>query len=806
MKLIYTLGVCAMILLCTPVIAQKSDQPFKLGTAGTFLKDVRKQIASKNQRAARPSILVKTSAAESLLLKVNVDRKTKENAEFITGEVENVEASNFLIRGNEKDLEGHIIMKKTNEAYRIFSDRGGIVHIKKVDINSIICVNYEADAKAVSARSAAPEAAAISAAVANLQSFPGARGCVLLDFDGQYVSGTPWNNGNPINAAPSGMSDAAIQEAWEVVSEDYRPFHLNITTNESVFNSYPKTMRMRVIFTPTNTAAPGAGGVAYIGSFNWNDDTPCWVFVLSGKSGGEAASHEVGHTFGLGHDGRTNPSEGYFAGHGDWAPIMGVGYYRNITQWSKGEYNYANNLENDVAKISSATYNVGYRADDYGNSTGAATAISAGNVSRSGIIESEADWDFFSFNSGSGTINLNVNTVSRFGDLDIIVRLYNSAGAQIGSYNPAGLNASLSASVAAGTYYISVDGTGSGNPATDGYSAYASLGSYTITGTIPTPVSSGVATTYKDCNFTGAAVSLPVGDYNLAALNSRGILNDDISSITVNSGYQMIIYENDNFTGASLAITSNNSCLVAQGWNDRATSLRVGTISASFSTTIQAENYSAMLGVQTEACSEGTLNVGWIDATDWMAFNSISVPATTSYLIEYRVASPNATGQLSLDLNAGAVQLGVLNVPNTGGWQNWTTISHTVNITAGTYNFGIYAPAGGWNINWWRITKTGAGRSEVIAEHTETPELFTTQGSPNPFTSIAKISVNLPKAGHTEVSVFSGLGSKVSDLHNGNLEAGRHEFEFNAEAMPSGLYIYSVIQNGKRITGKLLKQ
>jgi hypothetical protein len=58
-----------------------------------------------------------------------------------------------------------------------------------------------------------------------------------------------------------------------------------------------------------------------------------------------------------------------------------------------------------------------------------------------------------------------------------------------------------------------------------------------------------------------------------------------------------------------------------------------------------------------------------------------------------------------LDVNGGATVLGNLGIPSTGGWQNWTTISHTVNINAGTYNFGIYAQSGGWNINWWRITK-----------------------------------------------------------------------------------------------------
>jgi hypothetical protein len=72
--------------------------------------------------------------------------------------------------------------------------------------------------------------------------------------------------------------------------------------------------------------------------------------------------------------------------------------------------------------------------------------------------------------------------------------------------------------------------------------------------------------------------------------------------------------------------------------------------------------------------------------------------------VEYRVASPSG-GRLSLDLNAGATVLGTLDIPATGDWQSWTTLSHTVTVTAGTYNVGIYAQAGGWNFNWLRITK-----------------------------------------------------------------------------------------------------
>jgi hypothetical protein len=74
------------------------------------------------------------------------------------------------------------------------------------------------------------------------------------------------------------------------------------------------------------------------------------------------------------------------------------------------------------------------------------------------------------------------------------------------------------------------------------------------------------------------------------------------------------------------------------------------------------------------------------------------------------VASGTAGGRLSLDLNGGATVLGTVNVPATGGWQTWTTVSHTVNVNAGTYSLGVYAQAGGWNLNWIRITKQASAR------------------------------------------------------------------------------------------------
>ena len=129
--------------------------------------------------------------------------------------------------------------------------------------------------------------------------------------------------------------------------------------------------------------------------------------------------------------------------------------------------------------------------------------------------------------------------------------------------------------------------------------------------------------------------------------------------------------------------------------------------SGSFTKLIQAESYTNMSGVQLETTSDagGGQNVGWIDAADWMSYANINFPTSGTYKVESRVASQSGGGILSLDLNAGTIQLGQISVPSTGGWQNWTTISQTVTVNAGTYALGIYAAQGGWNINWIKITK-----------------------------------------------------------------------------------------------------
>ncbi|WP_051709723.1 beta-1,3-glucanase family protein [Andreprevotia chitinilytica] len=119
---------------------------------------------------------------------------------------------------------------------------------------------------------------------------------------------------------------------------------------------------------------------------------------------------------------------------------------------------------------------------------------------------------------------------------------------------------------------------------------------------------------------------------------------------------------------------------------------------------IQAENWTAMFGVQTEATTDtgGGLDVGWIDTGDWMDY-AVNVQTAGSYTVQYRVASPSASGVIQLRTAAGAV-LATTAVPNTGGWQNWTTIQATVTLSAGPQTLRLYASGGGFNVNWLSFT------------------------------------------------------------------------------------------------------
>ncbi|MCC9065516.1 glycosyl hydrolase family 18 protein [Flavobacterium piscisymbiosum] len=213
-------------------------------------------------------------------------------------------------------------------------------------------------------------------------------------------------------------------------------------------------------------------------------------------------------------------------------------------------------------------------------------------------------------------------------------------------------------------------------------------------------------------------------------------------------------------------------------------------------TLIQAESYSSMSGVQTESTTDtgGGLNVGYADTGDWMAYSNINFPTSGSYVIEYRVASAVNGARISSDLNAGSIQLGNVNIPNTGGWQNWQTVSQTVNVNAGTYNFGIFIQSSGVNINWFRITKSAAGLAAKTASATGIENLSI---YPNP--SEDSISFTIEVSGANVCIINSEGGATVSTQKvNDN--------RIDVSGLKSGIYFISVEKDGIKTVRRFIKK
>jgi len=342
----------------------------------------------------------------------------------------------------------------------------------------------------------------LSRSQVSLNSYPSANAVILLDFDGHTVAGTMWNVSGTFTCNSSGLDNAAITEVFNRVAEDYRPFNINVTTDEAKYNAAPYNKRMRVVITTSNEwYGSGAGGVAYLYSFTWGDNTPCFVFSallnFNAKNIAEAASHEAGHTFGLRHqssfDANCTKISDYNWGVGSgeigWAPIMGAGYGQNMTLWNSGPNSLGcNNIQSDLSIITNATNGFGWRTDDHTDvfSTATTSSFDANNqFTINGVIEKNDDKDLFKFTMPSfgrlqlNAIPYNVGSGNSGSDLDLQVEFLDGSYASIGIYNPGTLLSSIiDTLINAGTYYLRVDGKG------NIYAPeYGSLGSYSMQAT-----------------------------------------------------------------------------------------------------------------------------------------------------------------------------------------------------------------------------------------------------------------------------------------------------------------------------------
>ncbi|MDH7448320.1 Ig-like domain-containing protein [Aquimarina sp. 2201CG14-23] len=613
---------------------------------------------------------LKNSKSSSIILRTNVQQVNDDDITFI-GTINNQKLSTFTIHKTKNKLEGNLILQDSKTGYQIFTNDHGKVYLKEADIDTLICVDLEK-----SSPETKTDASVVSSKMAPiLESLPGAEGVIYLDFDGEVVSGTSWVSGGTINAASPNFSDQKIIAVWKIMAEDFRPFNLNVTTNRAIFDATPRNRRMMCIFTPTNDAAPGSGGVAYVNSFSRNNDNPCWVYNLSTRAAGETGSHEIGHTLGLYHDGQGGTE--YYSGHGQWSPIMGWSANKPIGHWSSGEYNNATSSQDDIAIIANNTNGVGFQNDDHGDTIGDATSIlvdNDGNVSASqnfGLISQRTDKDVFSFVIETGNVSFDFSPDPDYPNLNIQARILNAIGEEVAFSDPSGLSASINTQLTDGTYFIEIDGVGEGSDFSNGYSDYSSLGNYTISGQyIPgdnnqPPVANFEATI--DCaiaSFTNTSINTvdtylwdfgdgntsteqnPTHDYqssgvytvSLTTTNSVGQnTNEKNNFVDINLPSQPIAANQNLCTGESTTITMSGSSQYQ--WYDAPTGGNLITTGSTYETPVLTATQTYYVAGAFDGCVTDTRTAVSAIVADNPEQPVISVPDNQNLTIDSEYAS-----------------------------------------------------------------------------------------------------------------------------------------------------------------------
>ena len=170
---------------------------------------------------------------------------------------------------------------------------------------------------------------------------------------------------------------------------------------------------------------------------------------------------------------------------------------------------------------------------------------------------------------------------------------------------------------------------------------------------------------------------------------------------------------------------------------------------------------------------------------------------------------------------SGATVYGDFTGP-TSGSRNGSTDS---NGQLTLYSSYAWSASGEWCFEVTNVTKSGwtynsaanavtkscesgdvfkVSREEMFAGE-EVPKIYQLfQNYPNPFNPVTRIGFSMPESGHVTLSIYNVKGELVEKLVDRNLEAGIHDFEWNARGVASGVYFYRLKSEGFVQTRKMI--
>ncbi|HSZ30763.1 MAG TPA: carbohydrate-binding protein, partial [Pseudonocardiaceae bacterium] len=152
----------------------------------------------------------------------------------------------------------------------------------------------------------------------------------------------------------------------------------------------------------------------------------------------------------------------------------------------------------------------------------------------------------------------------------------------------------------------------------------------------------------------------------------------------------------------------------------------------------------------------GAYDMGWTSSGQWFRY-TVNVATAGTYTVSLRLASPSGvTDGLHIASSSGTNLSGAVNVPDTGGWQDWATATTSVTLPAGTQTLTVDQDNAGWNFHDMAFA---SGSSSTGSALTASPSSLSFGSETSGSTSSAQtVTVSNPNSTAVSVSQLSVSG------------------------------------------------
>jgi endoglucanase len=212
---------------------------------------------------------------------------------------------------------------------------------------------------------------------------------------------------------------------------------------------------------------------------------------------------------------------------------------------------------------------------------------------------------------------------------------------------------------------------------------------------------------------------------------------------------------------------------------------------------IQAEDFFVNQGLVAEACAdEGSgFDMGFTNIGDFLKYR-IRVAEDGKYTINARVACKTQAGKLLFEqtTDEGTVlNSATINVPVTGGWQSWTTVTEKITLTKGTGVLRVQIQQPEFNFNWFDFPVI----SSVEKKSHGSLNVF-----PNPVENILNLELPDDMRGYNNtLSIRNASGAIVKKIERAGTEDVR---SINLTGFATGMYLIEIETKHQRLTSKFL--